>query len=72
MNDYIVDIVLKMKPPVDVKYDSENRLKWRLQKAIDLTRQEMLGLIRSYEQNKRLNYERTNYSTSRYSGNKRN
>lgn len=59
--DYIVDIVFKMKPPIDVKYDSESRLKWRLQKAIDLTRQEMLGLIKSYEQNKRLNYERTNY-----------
>ena len=65
MSDYIIDIVLKMKPPVNVKYDSENRLKWRLQKAIDLTRQEMLGLIKSYEQNKRLNYERTNYSTSK-------
>lgn len=44
MDDYIIDIVLKMKPPVNVKYDSENRLKWRLQKAIDFTRQEMLGL----------------------------
>ena len=62
--DYIVDIVLKMKLPTDVKYDSEKRLKWRLQKAIDLTRQEMLGLLRSYEQNQRLNYERTNYSNS--------
>lgn len=61
-----------MKLPTDVKYDSEERLKWRLQKAIDLTRQEMLGLLRSYEQNQRLNYERTNYSNSRYSGNKRN
>ena len=71
MEDYIIDIVLKMKPPVNVKYDSESRLKWRLQKAIDLTRQEMLGLIKSYEQNKRLNYERTNYSNSRYSRNKR-
>ena len=57
MLSQINDIVIKMKLPVDVKYDSEKRLKWRLQKAIDLTRQEMLGLIRSYEQNKRLNYE---------------
>lgn len=55
MDDYIIDIVLKMEVPVNVKYDSENRLKWRLKKAIDLTRQEMLGLIRSYEQNKRNN-----------------
>ena len=64
MDDYIVDIVLSIDLPVDVKYDSEKRLKWRLQKAIDLTRQEMLGLIRSYEQNKRLNYERTMESWS--------
>lgn len=40
MKDYIVDIVLSMVPPVDVKYNSESRLRWRLQKAIDLTRQE--------------------------------
>lgn len=65
MEDYIVDLVLKMKLPVDVKYDSEKRLKWRLQKAIDLTRQEMLGFIRSYEQNRRLEYGRTSYPNSR-------
>lgn len=55
MDDYIIDIVLKMEVPVNVKYDSENRLKWRLKKAIDLTRQEMLGLIKSYEQNRKNN-----------------
>lgn len=30
MEDYIIDIVLKMKLPVDVKYDFEKRLKRRL------------------------------------------
>lgn len=55
MDDYIIDIVLNMEVPVNVKYDSESRLKWRLKKAIDLTRQEMLGLIKSYEQNRKNN-----------------
>ena len=36
--DIIVDVVLKMEVPLEVKYDKLEALKWRLQQAVDLTK----------------------------------
>lgn len=34
----IVDMVLKMKVPLEVKYDKIETLKWQLSQAVDLTK----------------------------------
>ena len=36
--DIIVDMVLKMKVPLEVKYDKIETLKWQLSQAVDLTK----------------------------------
>ena len=48
MSDEIVDIVLKMKVPLKIKYDKLETLKWRLQKTVELTE---TSLIREMIQN---------------------
>ena len=36
--DIIVDMVIKMELPLEVKYDKLAALKWRLQQAVNLTK----------------------------------
>lgn len=41
--DIIVDIVLKMELPLEVKYNKLEALKWRLQQAVDLTKSYLIS-----------------------------
>lgn len=42
MDDVIVDIVMQMKPPLEVGYTQHSIMRWRIEKALDMAREETI------------------------------
>lgn len=63
MEDVIVDIVMRMKPPLSIGYTKDAIMRWRIGKAIELVRQESIYNLAGALANtktKKWNYETEN------------